>query len=504
MVDGSRIHAWWGRTAVALSVGAALSLPAAAAPDWQLVALRTQLTTLSDALRDDGPMRDRSVADLVGDMDIPELAGLAIAPNAHLPSSKTAELSWTDKRFALASMAQIYGGEDNRDVLAAGREDEALQVVSGVLTLDQLRARLTPRHLGWDVTEGADVLRVPLIIGPDATLKLNSGETLLLGRDDGAFIVNYGRLEVEDGEISATGSVPEDTNLFSPFIASVGSGTVYVTNSTFRRLGFGFSAKFSGFSIIAHPTMRPRERNVVEGSRFDELVTVALVGIRHAELRGNRFFDMRRNPLLVSRSPDALIDGNLFSGPSPTNAIRVSNGSDRTRLVRNIILEGSRAGLLVSSGSDNVMVLQNVIWKRNGGGIKLHDVTCGQIEANVILDDKQKGVEIRSSRNAQVLRNRIIGNTNAAVWVSAQKPEDVTYVIDNLMRENGSGLSAASGGDIALKGNDLSNQFPRFLDGDITQQFRAIIADLKGNTPILLDSGGVRPTGQLAPPSCAL
>lgn len=508
MADAVRFMALRGRMFAALGAGlAALTLPATAAPDWSLVELRVQLTELSNALREDGPSRNLSVPELVDAMGIPELEGLAVASERHADPSLDAELGWTDKRFPLAAMAQVYGGEDNRDVMAAGRanETEALEVTQGVLTLDQLRARLTPRHLGRDIALGVDVLRVPLVIGKDATFRLGPGERLLLAREDGAFLVNHGRLDVEGGEISATSRAEEDAeNEFVPFIASVGSGTVHITGGTFRNLGFGFTAKFSGFSVVAHPTMRPGERNVVENSRFDNLVTVALVGVRHAELRGNRFFDMRRNPLLVSRSPDAVVEGNLFSGPSPTNAVRVANGSDGARLIRNVVLEGSRAGLLVSSGSDNVVVSRNLIWRRNGGGIKLHNVACGQIEANLILDDKQKGVEIRGSRDAQVRRNRIIGNANAGVWVSAIEPGNTTYVIDNLLRENGSGFSAAAGGDIALKGNDLSDQFPRFLDGDITHQFRAIVADLRGEKPILLDSGGVRAASRLTPERCDL
>lgn len=506
-MPSSRINpAFRGTMAAALGVGLGLLAASStmASPDWRLLELRSQLTDLSDALREDTEIREKSVAELVDDLDIPELDGLQSPPALESGAIEPVELTWIDKRYALAAMSQIYGGEDNRDVIAAGRENdtEAVEVTSGVLTPGLLRQRLTARHLGRDIETGRDVLRVPIVVGPDATLRIGQGEILLLSQEDGAFIVNFGRLEVIGGEISADRGHDESAKEFSPFIASVGTGTVRLSRATFRRLGFGYTAKFAGFSMLAHPTMSPNDRNLIENSRFDDLVTVALVGIRHVEVRGNRFFDMRRNPLLISRAPDAIVEGNLFSGDSPTNAIRVANGSANARLVRNILLEGSRAGLLVSSGSDNVLVSRNVIWRRNGGGVKLFNVRCGHVEMNVILDDKQKGVEVRSSEDTLVQQNRIIGNANAGVWVSANRPENMTYVLGNLLRENGSGLSAASGGNIAMQGNDLSDQFPRFLDGDITHQFRAIIDDLRGRKPILLDSGGVRPVSHLAPEDC--
>ena len=129
-------------------------------------------------------------------------------------------------------------------------------------------------------------------------------------------------------------------------------------------------------------------------------------------------------------------------------------------------------------------------------------MNCGVVAHNLILDDKQKGVEVRASTDVLVNENRIIGNANAGVWVSANQPENITYVVGNLIRENGSGLSTAAAGSIALKGNDLSNQFPRFLDGDVTHQFRAILEDLRGSRAILLDSVDVTPTANLKPNSC--
>ncbi|NND16941.1 MAG: right-handed parallel beta-helix repeat-containing protein [Silicimonas sp.] len=484
----------------------AIAQPLAASPDWDLVGLRKQLTDLSAALREDEGLRTMSVPDLVAGLGVPELDGLETVSHSVALGNDPATLAWTDKRHAIAAMSQIYGGNDNLRTMSAGREGdtEALEIRAGVLTLDQLRPRMTARHLGRDRTTGADVLRVPLIVGRDATLRLNAGDVLKLSNNDGAFLVNFGRLEIVGGEISAFRNDDETSKEFAPFVTSIGSGTVHLSDATFRNLGFGFTAKYAGLSILSHPTMAPDQRNLIENSRFDNLVAVAIVGVRHVEVRGNRFFDTRRNPLLISGSPDAVVAGNLFSGATPTNAIRVANGSDHTKLLRNVILEGSRAGLLISSGSDNVLVEKNLVWRRNGGGIKLLNVRCGHVVMNLILDDKQKGVEVRNSRDAVISGNRIIGNDNAGVWVSGNTPENLTYVVGNLLRENGSGLSTASAGDIAMQGNDLSNQFPRFLDGDVTHQYRAIIDDLKGTRAVRLNSSGVETADRLRPDHCDL
>lgn len=475
-----------------------------AAPDWGIMEMRSDLKSLTARLNEAGLERSESLRVLTRGLDWPGPRKPERALARFFEPDEVADLGWSDIRYALAALNQAYGAKDSFDILQANKRGEnlALSVNSGIATMEQLRTRLTHRHLGLDFVTQDEVLRTPIIVQSGATLRLGPDDVVKLSRRDGAFILNFGRLEAFGSEISATEDVSPFNHEFVPFIASVGTGTVQVSGAVFRGLGFGKTAKFSGFSLISHPMMRPNARSVVENSRFDDLVTLAIVGQMHVELRDNRLFDMRRNPLLISRSPDALVSGNLFAGPSPTNAIRVSNGSHGVRIIDNVILEGSRAGMLISSGSDDVSVNGNLIWKRNGGGVKLQGVECGRVVRNIILDDRQKGIEVRSSAHIVVSGNRIVGNKGAGVMVAAQLPHNVTYVTGNLLRENGAGLYAASGAGLALHDNDMSNQLPRLLDGDITQQFRAIVTDLRGKVPIVLDGAGVSPMVRATPPEC--
>ena len=476
---------------------------AQAAPDWELVELRRQLSALSDELRDEGPRRDETVPALIHNIAWAGPRQTDIPTEEFVEPKQPAQFGWGDLRIALMPMRQIYGGRNDKQVLLARKNNfEALEIKSGTATLAQLLEILTNRHLGFDVAHNAHTLRVPIVVAPGATLRLGPNDVLQLSRSDGAFIINFGRLEFFGAKVAATNAANKYSDSFRPFIANVGSGSAHLSGARLSNLGFGGTAKFSGFSVLAYPTMQPSQRTVVENTQFDQLVTLSLVGAAAAELTANRFYSMQRNSILVSRSAQVRLISNLFAGNSPTNAVRISNGSDGAKLIGNIILEGSRAGLLVASGSDHVEIRDNLIWRRNGGGVKVNDTSCARIEANLILDDKQKGVEVRNSHSALVHRNEIIGNRNAGVWVSAQTPTEVTYVTENRLRENGSGLSTASGGEIVLSRNDLSNQFPRFLDGDITHQYRTVIDDLMGANAIYLSAANTRPANQLWPREC--
>ena len=468
-----------------------------ASPDWSVMQLRQQLTDMSESVNA-GDLRDVALRELTQELDWPGPRFSSRTLETFFEPETPASLEWSDIRYGLAALNQAYGAKDSFDILRANIRGEnlAMTVESGVATMGQLEDRLTHRHLGLDINTRARILRTPIVIKDGATLRLGPNDVIDLSRRDGAFILNFGRLEIYGSRIAITDDVSPLNDEFVPFISSVGTGTVHVSGASFKGLGFGKTAKFSGFSMVSHPTMRPRQRSVVEHSRFEDLVTLAVVGQRQVELRDNRLFDMRRNPLLVSRSPEALVSGNLFAGPTPTNAIRVSNGSSGVRILDNVILEGSRAGMLVSSTSDHVEISGNLIWRRDGGGVKLQDVSCGRVLANLILDDRQKGVEIRSSAFARVEDNRIIGNKGTGLMVAAQRPDNITFVFGNLLRENGAGVATATGARIALFKNDLSNQFPRLLDGDITQQFRAVANDLRGQEAILLDGGGSEALGR--------
>ena len=462
---------------------------AKASPDWDLVELRQTLRDVSQSLVNDPVARRLSIHGMMADVDW-DLPDVTPSPSALEMDLPPARLGWMDSRLALAPLHHIYGAKGAGPVMDALQEygREAVVIEEGVATLDQLRAFLTNRQISYDLAQDVHTLRVPLVIGENATLRLADGDRLALSRKAGAFIVGMGRFEAIGAKVWATNEESPAHERFRPFVTLLGGA--HIENAWFADLGFGSSVKYSGVSILSHPTLGATGRSIIHNSRFDQLVTVSIVGLSSPEIERNRFYNMARNALLISRSAHASVAGNIFYGPSPTNAVRIMHGSDHARVEGNVVLEGARAGFLVSGGSDNALVKANLIWRRNGGGIKLSDVECGVVANNLILDDKQKGIEVRSSGSVVIRGNDIIGNRNAGIWISSVGSDNVTHVASNLIRENGSGVSTAQGGEIAFIGNDFSNQYPRFLDGEITHEFREIAGDLKGETPIVMSAFG--------------
>ena len=417
----------------------------------------------------------------------------------------SAEFQMLDLRLALARLAQSYRSQDHLDIMLAQDPDDlqALVVRRGQITLSDIRRMLKRDY--ENVTQSDDgtlVLHRPVIIWDDAKLVINPNEKLKFDRQSGAFLVNFGTLEITGSHISTTLEPNADSPDFIPFVATAGGGNVLLTDTVVEGLGFGRTPKFSGFSVVRNPLVGRNQTNIFLNNVFVDIVSLAISNASDSVIRSNRFHDMRAEGIALVRAPNTRILGNLFSGKAPTNSILVYNFSSNSRVSGNVLTRGDRAGIVVRNNSDNVLVSNNVVWRRDGGGIQMGRVTCGSVMDNLVMDNRQKGIEIRSADSVSVTRNLIIENHNAGVWVSAQVPDAQTHILENVLVKNGAGISSATGAILALKGNDFSEQFPRFLDGDLSFQSNYVVQDIYGRTPIVLTAAGPAPNADLTGLDC--
>lgn len=488
--------------------------PVRAAPDLALIQLNDRLTELSKLLNFDAAARGLPLAQLLvrtglsgltDELPLPGSQAANVAPVITPRPIAAATANVETFRTALALLTQVHGGQDNLDVLLAHPEGQtdALTFRSGEVTLDLIRQSLRDLGLQSDKRPGQDILRVPVILWEDTKLRLGPHDRLQLSRTDGAFVISFGRVEIDRSHIAATGGANAGSKDFVPFVSVAGGGSAFVQGATFDGLGFGNTPKFSGLSVIAHPLMPPTGATRITDSHFENLVTVSITGSDGSVLIGNRFYNMRNNALLLSTATKAQVQGNLFFGDGPTNAVRVLAGSDDAVVKGNVLLEGDRSGILVQGQSNRVEVSGNIIWRRSGGAIKLSRTRCGVVRHNVILNSRQKGIDIRTSDDTTIHANTISGSRSAGIWVSAQPQEAVTFVTGNILRGNDAGLSTATGAKLLLAGNDFSNQFPRLIDGDITLQNQAIVKDLSGKVPMLMTASETVSPSSLAAPDCS-
>jgi parallel beta-helix repeat protein len=367
-------------------------------------------------------------------------------------------------RLMLASLSQTYTGRNAMAVVNAQgpRGAVALSVRSGTVTLADLHTYAAASGIAQRA-DGA--LSIPIVIWPEATLRLSAGEHLSLARDAGAFVLSMGALDINGATIEGVG--PKNPHTPS----------------------FGQTAKFSGLSVAGNLLTQNKGKVVIRNSLFDEIKRVSVAGTTRAEISGNTFTNPTDTTLHLINAANAVIENNLFFHGSHTNALRLEAGSINAKISKNIFLSGQRVAMVISGRSDHAQVRDNIVWKRQGAGVKLLQTRCALVQNNVILDNLQKGVEVRKSDGTVVSGNLIAGNRNAGIWVSSQGREAQTSLDANVLVANGSGLSAATGAEIFLTGNNFAQQLPKLLDGDISRLSRELVVDLKGETPLRFNGG---------------
>jgi poly(beta-D-mannuronate) C5 epimerase len=416
------------------------------------------------------------------------------------------EVQVLNMRLSLGMLAQSFGARNNFAVLKAqsNANTDALVITRGTATLADLKLFMQHYRLQTLDIGGDFVAAAPVIVLPGATLRLGEGEVLNLSRPDGAFVVNFGHLDINGAEIRSVGGENVGTPSFAPFVVTALQGTAHVQKARFSGLGFGQTRKFSGFSILRNALLPVSETSFIRDSVFDGVRSVSIYAVRDIDISGNRFHNAVAGPLEIARAPNALIKGNLFTGEMQTNAIRLILQSRNAKIEGNVILGGENAGITINTGSDNVTLAHNLIWRRNGGGIRVVKSDCGLVHDNIVIDNRQKGIEVRTSQGSEVAQNLIVGNNSAGIWVSAQTWQANTTLRENVLFGNGSGIGTAIAEELTLIGNDFSGQFPQFLSGDLAQQNRHIAGDVRGRNAVVLSADGVAAQSSGRPPVCGV
>ena len=482
---------------------------ATAAPDQIDQELRNKLRAFDTRLTQDMPAPGIDARTLIHEAGLGDVTGAAAPTRAVIATTpfntepRPIEADLMDVRLALGLIAQIYGGKDNFDLVYAmtSEDTNVLVINSGDVTVADLFQLLGQKGLQADGGNGRNLLRVPVIIWQGARLRMTPGEELILSRSDGAALLNFGALDIDGGTIRSEGEASTGAPDYIPVVVNAGGASVKVRNAHFQGLGFGSEAKFSGFSVVRNPLLVRKDEILIENSTFDDVMSLSVSMADNAVIRNNRIHDARGASIVVTHSLNARIAGNLITGAAPTNAIRVLQGSAGAMVAGNVIMDGEFAGIAVRNDSHRITIRDNVVWNRGGGGISVSNITCGLIQKNLVIDNRQKGIEVRTGRQMTVRDNLIIGNKSAGIWVSAQDSGVPTLIVDNLLMGNSSGLASATGERLAIQGNDFTRQFPRFVAGDLTAQARLIANDLTGSTPLVLTAGGAD-TGPLPDVSC--
>ncbi len=389
--------------------------------------------------------------------------------------------------------------------LPAGRY---INVAQGVVTISDI-ARTFPddvRISGDNIT-----IRIPINIARGATLLMLGGDAreFRLSEEDGAFIMNGGRLFVVDSAIvgwNMAANAPSwrsdkyGSKTFRPFIGSWTASDTVVAGSRLTGLGYQMTKAF-GLTITTGPHYGQIDAmSEPTGQIVDNTIENLEYGFYSYEGRdiaivGNEF----RNNLVYAvdphdRSHRLMIAYNTTYGSLGKHGIIVSREVDRSWIIGNVSFANAGSGIMLERESVGNVVYANASFDNEQDGITVFESSCNLILRNDMFRNKRSGLKIRNSADIGVYHNAIRQNAQRGIEayiadLSANADsQDRDFSLDpyspvttfsagwNIIGKNTVGISMAGVSGAALIDNSFRFAGRRLLGGDAERATGAVLA----------------------------
>lgn len=409
----------------------------------------------------------------------PVLTGLPETPP--FPEGPDPVVASGKLQLGLSQLA-IHAGTNGHIALvrAQNGQSDAIFLQSGFTDLATLARAATDQGIAGITVEGQTVtLTRPLVVWMGAGLHLDPGDTLRLSGTDGAFLLNFGRLDSESATVETTGD-----SEFRPFLLTAGQGTLRLEGSTLDGLGFSRSDTFGGIAVLSRGLFRPDHPPLVRNSTFTDTGLLFLAGSDGAWIEGNTFLSPRTGGLTLSATKAATVTGNLIHAAQGSAALRLRDGAEDTRIAGNLILNSLRTGVMGEGNLTRITLAGNAIAGSGGVGLLLRRADCLRLSGNLIAANGAAGIKMVETARATLARNAILHNSGSGLTIQTQPPEARTDLSANLLMSNRDGLSGAGLGPVTLAGDDLTGQLPRLFSGEFAQYLPAYLSarDAQGET----------------------
>lgn len=410
--------------------------------------------------------------------------------------------------LVLSQLALQAGANYHVALRQAQARPEVLLVGSGVASLAQLQEAAQAAGLADAIEKTPDgyVAHLPIAVWNGATLFMQPGETLLLDRSSGAFLLSAGNLIGTDASIGVTGAENPRLKDFNPFVVVAMSGNAQFERMQFADLGFGLFPPMTGMTLLESGFYNRTGSSFIRDSRFTDVGALAVIDATGAIVDNNI---LTGTTLLLSGGTTLAARGNVVLPGPDAHGIKVTNAANGVDLTGNIIIYAGLNGIFADAGSADLKIRSNLIAGSKRSGVSVASADCIAVADNLLLQNAQSGLAIRDSAGLDVRTNRLIDNGNAGITVTHQPDYGVIEIASNELDGNRVGIKGSTTARLAFAQNDFTGQAPRLLDGELVQftdRFFDLRADAGGPTIIdgleLKSGAKLTPNGALRPTTC--
>ncbi len=393
--------------------------------------------------------------------------------------------------------------EDAPDVSLFSRQQQrmsprAIMIDSGVHTLEDLLTGVSDPSLFTREANGDYKLMAPLAIMSGGGLIVRDHEKLYMGADNGAFIINFGRLDIVGAHVLGWDfahnrpSTFSDHDTFRPYLIAFCGGEMNLAGSSFSDLGYR-QAKAYGI-VYSSCAREGNETLKAKGGATGRLVGNDFAGIYYGfysfESSGIRIIGNRYSDNIIygidphDRSKNLIIAKNVVSGTKIKHGIIGSRDVSHSFIFDNVSEHNGGSGLMLDRESRYNVVANNTLRRNAMDGMVFFESGDNIAYNNSMSDNRGVGLRIRNSENIVSREDAINGNAKGGIRA---------YALDLKTLDTGrdfskDGFTMAASADIAqteLIDNDVADvtlynvgrlrlsdvkryQSPaRFIDGDV-------------------------------------
>jgi poly(beta-D-mannuronate) C5 epimerase len=424
------------------------------------------------------------------------------------PALSETSVSLVPIDLVLSQLALQAGANYHVALRQAQARPEVLMVEKGVASLAMVAEAAEAAGFGEALEKTPDgyVAHLPIAVWSGASLFLQPGETLLLDRQAGAFLLASGTLLAKGAEVRGTGAENPRLKDFNPFVVIALSGTALIEGSHFADLGYGLFPPLTGVTLVEGGFFRDGVPSLVRNSRFDNVKTLALMGASDAVISGNVFTGSTGPSVLLSGGKDLTASGNVVLAGPDAHGIKVTAGSRNVTVADNFVTGAGLNGVFADAGAVDLAVTGNIVAGAKRSGVSVASADCVTVKDNLLLQNAQSGLAVSDSAGLSIAANRLYGNGNAGISVTKQPDYGRIEIASNELDGNRVGVKGSTTAQLRFSANNFSGQAPRLFDGELVQ-FSEQFFNLTGEAVIDgLRLGGpakLTPTGALRPTSCS-
>ncbi len=414
------------------------------------------------------------IADLFGVKPAPRPKAVA---NVTLPSGDAAKVAAGDTQIALTQLSISEGTNNQLRVQQAQHASKAgIFVSAGVISLQDMATAAQEQGIaGIAMADGVVTLSRPLVIWQGATLLIHPGDVLQMQAAEGAFLLNFGKLDLRGATLRSDVAADAPETQYRPFVLTSGSGQVYAEANQFQALGMAELGPFAGFVISTQGLFASTTPSMLRDNRFEDIGGVALIGTKAAQVTQNAFLTSRGGGLILAQVADGTVLGNTIYHTKAGAGLRVTARSKDMLIAGNLVLGGQGNGVQVDGGSFGITLRGNAVLDNAQSGLAAKTASCLSVQDNVIAANGAGGLRLTKTGYVQIAGNALVGNAGSAIAVGAQLTKARMELNSNLMAQNQIGLTGAALHFVTLRDNDLTQQLPRIFDGEFAQHQAAYL-----------------------------